>query len=125
MGRYHFGGTDPKLPSTLVAVEDDVIRGFASTGPGSDDDGRSCGELLALYVDPDAWGRGVGRRLMSEARAACEADGFTEAVLWVLVGNERGERFYRADGWVTDGGRRREEIWGVEVDEVRYRRRLP
>jgi hypothetical protein len=52
--------------------------------------------------------------------------GFTEAVLWVLAGNERAERFYRSDGWTSDGRRRIELIWGgIAVDEVRYRRGLP
>jgi hypothetical protein len=46
-------------------------------------------------------------------------------VLWVLVGNVRAERFYVADGWVSDDQQRRQEIWGVAVDETRYRRRLP
>ena len=51
--------------------------------------------------------------------------GFTEAVLWVLVGNDRAERFYRADGWLPDGRRQSDEIWGVTVDETCYRRDLP
>ena len=49
----------------------------------------------------------------------------TEAVLWVLVGNERAQRFYRADGWRPDGAQRRVEVWNVLVDEIRYRCRLP
>jgi GNAT superfamily N-acetyltransferase len=125
MGRYQFDAPDPDLPFTVVAVEDDVIHGFATTGPARDVDALGCGELLALYVDPGAWGRGVGRRLMSEARAELGRRGFSEAILWVLVGNERAERFYVADGWVADDVGRRDEIWGVAVDEVRYRRPLP
>jgi hypothetical protein len=50
--------------------------------------------------------------------------GFGEAVLWVLAGNDRAERFYRADGWALDGGRRQEEVWGVSAEELRYRRAL-
>jgi len=82
------------------------------------------GELLAIYVDPGYWGRGVGPLLMNEARGRLSAQGFAEAILWVLAGNERAERFYRADGWMPDGERREEEIWGATVDEVRYRRTL-
>jgi GNAT superfamily N-acetyltransferase len=124
MSRYTFGSTDPGVPSTIVAVEDGVIRGFATTGPSRDADSPGAGELLGLYLDPEAWGHGVGRRLMSEARDRLVRGGFADALLWVLVGNERAERFYRLDGWLGDGSRRSEEIWGVTVDEIRYRRHL-
>jgi ribosomal protein S18 acetylase RimI-like enzyme len=107
-----------------VAVEDGVVCGFATTGPSRDVDVTDGGELLALYVDPGAWGLGVGRRLMAEARGRLVRCGFTDALLWVLVGNDRAQHFYRADGWVPDGQRRSVEIWEVAVDEVRYLRRL-
>jgi ribosomal protein S18 acetylase RimI-like enzyme len=125
MDRYTFGSTDPDVPWTTVAVEDGVIRGFATTGRCRDDDAGTAGEVLALYVDPADWGAGVGRYLMVEARAQLERRRFTEGVLWVLVGNERAQRFYGIDGWVPDECRRTEEIWGVRVDEIRYRRHLP
>lgn len=125
MARYNFGATDPGLPSTLVAIEDGVIRGFATTGPCRDADGTGTGEILALYVDPADWGRGVGRHLISEARAALSRLGFAEAVLWVLAGNSRAQRFYQADGWLPDPQGRTETIWDVPVDEWRYRRTLP
>ena len=125
MGRYTFGSTDPDAPWTTVAVENEVICGFATTGPCRDGGADDAGELFALYVDPDAWGTGVGRRLLVEARAQLVRRRFTEGVLWVLVGNDRAQRFYGIDGWVADERRRTEEIWGVSVDEVCYRRDLP
>jgi len=125
MARYTFGATDPDAPSTIVAVVDGVMSGFATTGTARDADTAGLGELLALYVAPEAWGTGVGRHLMAEAHVRLGQCGFAEAVLWVLVGNRRAERFYRIDGWRPDGRQRNDEIWGVSVDETRYRRRLP
>jgi ribosomal protein S18 acetylase RimI-like enzyme len=119
MGRYTFAAADPDAPSTVVATDDGVIRGFVTTGP-SPGEGAERGEVLALYVDPDAWGGGVGRLLMTEARGRLVARGFATATLWVLVGNDRAQRFYRADGWVPDGVERSVEVWNVMVDEVRF-----
>ncbi len=75
---------------------------------------------------------GLGRVLIGEARRLLAERGHADALLWVLAGNSRAERFYRADGWRPDGSRRQEEIgagWGPDsgavVDEVRYRRSLP
>lgn len=79
--------------------------------------------MLALYVDPDSWDLGVGGCLMEDARALLAGQGFTEAIVCVLVNNDRAERFYRTDGWLPDGGRRQDDVWGVSVDEVRYGRR--
>jgi ribosomal protein S18 acetylase RimI-like enzyme len=125
MDRYTFGATDPDLPSTLVAVNDGAICGFVTTGPSRDADVAGGGEVLALYVDPHAWGLGVGRRLMARAREQLGRRGFTAAVLWVLSGNDRAQHFYRADGWAIDGHERSAEVWNIAVDEVRFSRRLP
>ena len=70
MGHYTFGSAGPRRrPRPIVAVDGGVIRGFVTTGPGTEDPGLTDrGEVLALYVDPEAWGVGVGRRLLAEAR---------------------------------------------------------
>ena len=61
---------------------------------------------------------------MTAARERLARTGCVDAVLWVLVGNERADRFYRVDGWLPDGARRRVEAWGIDVDEVRMHRPL-
>jgi ribosomal protein S18 acetylase RimI-like enzyme len=123
--RYTFGRAGDDSAATIVALDGGAIQGFATIGPARGEADTKLGELLALYVDPSSWGLGVGRRLLGEARVRLTGRSFTEAILWVLAGNERAERLYRADGWIHDGARREEEIWGVRADEVRYRRSLP
>ncbi|CAM3556010.1 GNAT family N-acetyltransferase [Smaragdicoccus niigatensis] len=112
-------------PATFVAVDSGQnICGFVTTGPCPDDEPATVGQLWALYVDPDSWGRGVGKALLTLARSRLVDQGFVEAVLWVLVGNERAERFYRQDGWVSDEVTRSDVVWGVRVEELRYRTAL-
>jgi GNAT superfamily N-acetyltransferase len=122
--KYDFGTLDPIRPQTILATESGEIRGFATTAPAQDSDMSDYGELYALYVDPDYWGRGIGVALVSAARARLFDLGFRNAILWVLVGNVRAERFYRRDQWIPDGEQRTEEIWGLQVNDVRYRRSL-
>jgi hypothetical protein len=52
------------------------------------------------------------------------ARGYSEAVLCLLAGNERGRSFYEADGWVSEERERTVGVWGIRIDEVRYRRVL-
>lgn len=54
-----------------------------------------------------------------------EERGYGACVLWLLAGNAAGEAFYRADGWLPEGTRRVTEVWGIDVDETRFRRPLP
>ncbi|HTZ07709.1 MAG TPA: GNAT family N-acetyltransferase [Acidimicrobiales bacterium] len=119
---YRFAHPDPAAPATVVAVEDGTVVGFATTGLGPSGTAGGDGEVLALYVDPGWWGRGVGRGLVAGARAALARAGAARGLLWVLAGNTRAGRFYRADGWAPDGTRRRAEVWGVDVEERCYRR---
>jgi GNAT superfamily N-acetyltransferase len=122
--RYDFASTDPRKPQTIVAVEGGHIRGFATTMPSREPDLKDQGELCALYVDPDHWSRGIGVVLVSDARRRLSELGFRSAMLWVLAGNARADRFYRIDGWAPDGTRRTDSMWGATVDEVRYQRKL-
>jgi GNAT superfamily N-acetyltransferase len=122
--RYDFETRDPMKPQTIVAIEEGEIRGFATTAPSRDADLAGYGELFALYVDPDYWGRGIGVALVSAARDRLAALGFENALLWVLMGNVRADRFYRNDQWAPDGLERTDTVWGLTVKEVRYRRRL-
>jgi GNAT superfamily N-acetyltransferase len=122
--KYDFSGLVASKPYTIVAVEDGLIRGFATTAPSKDHDLPDHGELCALYVDPERWGHGFGKALMSAARERLAESGFHNALLWVLVGNTRAEKFYRVDGWIPDGTRRTDVVWGVSVNEIRYRREL-
>jgi ribosomal protein S18 acetylase RimI-like enzyme len=61
---------------------------------------------------------------MAEARSRMRSKDFAEAVLWVLVGNEQAQRFYRSDGWLPDGASRWENVYGVESNVIRFRRAL-
>lgn len=123
--RYTFGHVDPAVPHTIVAVAaDGAIVGFVTTGPATART-EGAGHLMALYIDPARWGQGVGQRLCRAGRERMAACGHDRAVLWCLAGNTRAERFYAADGWVADGPVEQQELWGIVVDDRRYRRALP
>ena len=98
--------------------------GLRPSARAETNDPPGAGLLSALYVDPAHWSRGIGRALIQEARARLGLLGFGEASVWVLVGNERADRFYRRDGWASDGSGRLDEVWGLTVEEVRYGRSL-
>jgi len=95
-------------------------EGFAFLGPCSETDG----EVYAIYVDPERWRDGLGTELLLAAEGTLEATGFAQAILWVLEGNQRGRAFYETHGWKPDGARKIEEIGGIQVTELKYRKRL-
>lgn len=72
-----------------------TIRGFSSADPRD-------GSVFALFVDPAAEGRGIGRALLAAACAALEAAGHRRARLTTGSGT-RAERFYRLQGWEGTG----------------------
>ena len=92
---------------TWVAEVDGTIRGFAFTRPSEDDDLNplEVAELVALYLDPNYFGTGIGQPLLDKAVAGVRNQGFLQATLWVLEENARAQHFYRREGWKPDGTR--------------------
>jgi GNAT superfamily N-acetyltransferase len=111
-----------RWPPTFVAEQDGEILGFVSVGssrdPGTD------GELFAIYVHPQHWGTGTGRALIQAGEDELRRLGHHDAVLWVLDDNPRARRFYELAGWSPDGAAREIHIFGFDVPEIRYAKRL-
>jgi GNAT superfamily N-acetyltransferase len=109
-----------------IAELDGRVVGFALCGPSRDQGVEPrTGELLAIYVEPDVVGRGVGRGLIEQAERGMWAAGYRRAMLWVLRDNARARRFYEHAGWRADGRAQEEELDGACLREVRYVRERP
>lgn len=115
---------EPEEGRRLVAELDGEVVGIAllwAERSGEPD----TGEVILLYLVPEAWGRGVGPALMGRCIDEMRSIGYREAVLWVAEANPRARRFYEREGWVPDGGRKVEDLGGSgDIAEVRYRRPL-
>lgn len=101
------------------------IGGFVATSPSRDEDAlERTGELVAIYLRPQLWGKGLGSQLHRAGTEAL-ARRFDAATLWVLEGNALARSFYERHGWNPDGTMKSATLFGTaEVVEVRYRRLL-
>lgn len=104
-----------------VAVQADAIVGWVAGGRCRDADrpGPGHGEVYAIYVLPEWWGRGACLLLMAHAVRALTEAGQPDITLWVLEANEQARRFYAAAGFRPDGARQLLDLGGP-VTEVRY-----
>ena len=80
----------------LVAMVDGRVLGFATVLPRPDGDA----ELEALFVEPQAWRRGIGRALVDACLAEAARSG---AKALHVIGNPNAQPFYDTCGFVTYG----------------------
>lgn len=109
----------------LFVAEDEAgeIAGFAWVHAIEDRPG--VWELPTIYVAETAAGRGYGGALMDLAIEHVRAAGGTSIELWVLDTNEPTRGFYEHKGWnLVAEATRTDEVWGIDVAEVRYRLEL-
>ena len=92
------------LDGLLVAKENGRVIGFVGYGDRGEE-APGVGEVFALYVLPEYFGKGVGRSLMEAALEQLKE--YPEIRLWVLKENKRAIRFYEKCGFCPDG----EEIY--------------
>lgn len=119
----------PPSCALLVAEVDGRVRGFVNCGPYRHDqdadrrDPAEGGEIYAIYVDPPAWGDGLGTALLTEALAHLRRERLCPVRLWVLADNPRARRFYERHGFTPDGTREPYRFAdGTVLTELRYRR---
>jgi ribosomal protein S18 acetylase RimI-like enzyme len=87
----------------LVLESPEGLVGFAAGGPevgGAPEEAH----VLGLFVSPDAWGQGHGRRLLRALTGELTGRGFRRGFLWVLAGNTSARRLYEQEGWSVAQG---------------------
>ena len=107
-----------------VAVEQERVVGWVAAHPVSS---RPCYRGVvehSVYVHDDWQGKGIGRALLRQVTDELVAMGYSEAVLWVVPENARARALYESEGWSADGSSAVEEILGVTVTDIRYRKPL-
>ncbi len=102
--------------NTLVAKDNEKVVGFAVYGPSRDEDLKDAGEVIAIYVLSEYYGRKIGYRLMNEAFSRLKE--YDTIFVWVFEKNERAIRFYHKYGFEFDGCRKQWNL-GTPVSIVR------
>ncbi len=89
----------------LVAVQEEVVCGFAAVVPAEPEDGgpTGVGALELLAVDPDHRRAGHGSRLLAAAVDTLRIDRFAGAVCWLAQADTVQTGFLTAAGWAVDG----------------------
>lgn len=97
------------------------VTGFLAIGPARKDDEVGFGEIWAIYLHPDYWGRGYGGALLKFGLEELHERGFNVIVLWVLTNNDQARGFYERFGFQTDGATSVYDVQGDPQHVTRYR----
>lgn len=78
------------------------------------------GEIVSVYLLPEYWRKGFGKKLMLHAMDDLKNQGFSNIFLWVLEGNERATLFYEKLGFTPSQDQLKMEVNGKQVCDHRY-----
>ena len=107
--------------ATSIAKDGERVVGFVDFGHYRLDGLHDAGEVYAIYVLKEYYGKGIGYALMKRAFDALSE--YPQTAVWVLTGNERAIRFYKRCGFEFDGQKKEIEL-GAPATEARMILRL-
>lgn len=114
-------------PERVFVVVDpsDRARGWIAVGAFRDaPNDAGVGELMAINLEPTAWGGGFAAPLLAAGERALVDLGYSSAVLWVVSANTRARKFYEKHGWAWDSVEKTDDSRGFLLHELRYAKRL-
>lgn len=125
---WHAAVTAPPTPGhgVLVALEREVLVGFAAYGPAEIEAGQEpdpagpTTEITTLLVEP-RWGRrGHGSRLLAAVADVARGTGAARLQVWLLEDDDVSARFYESAGWAREGWARTLDTGGEPLREIRW-----
>ena len=106
-------------PLAYVAEENSRIIGIIYLSASRDEDKLLAGEIQAIYLFEEYWGRGYGRKMMDHAINTLKDRGYPEIIIWTLEENHRARRFYEKNGFYFNGEKRERE-YGKPLVQLKY-----
>lgn len=106
--------------SGLFVLEGDKPVGCCIYGRGRDESHDTWGEIVSLYMLPEAARKGLGGALLVECLAQLRLEGYTRFYLWAFDGNVAADRFYHKHGFRISGESVSYSIGSAPVRELRY-----
>lgn len=119
VGQWANGLHQPGRHSILL-FEDQKLLGTSSYCGARQEDMGGYGEIVSIYLLPEAMHKGYGRMLMQAVITELEKMGYQKAYLWVLEENKNARRFYEHMGFRASGKSSADIYAGWEVREVQY-----
>lgn len=104
----------------LVLLENGEYIGTASYGQSRTVEFSDCGEVMSIYLLPQAMGRGYGKKLMKAAIDGLGNLGYRNIILWVLEENTNARAFYESIGFVSGNRTKEDNIGGKHLTEILY-----
>lgn len=110
---------------SFVALDGERIAAHCHARAAGEQEWRGWGEIHTMYTHPDYWRQGYGTAAFKRAEEYLYERGYDEVYLYVLEGNERAERFYKAQGFFPNGGTLCCEIADTVVTDNRFTKYYP
>lgn len=110
---YFLGRLDSKVDRFWVAARGEELLGSVGLMRESEEVGR----LRLLYVEPQARGLGLGRRLVSTCLDFARESGCKEVVLWTVDVLETARRIYAESGFVLEHSEITHDLGAPCMDE--------
>ncbi|MBS7008773.1 GNAT family N-acetyltransferase [Anaerostipes sp.] len=117
--KWRAGIQNPELNS-FIMLDGEKIIGTASYCASRFMSMKGFGEIVSLYLLPDYWDKGYGKRLLQAAVDGLGELGYTQVFLWVLEENVRARAFYEKFGFRNSGDCLNDNIGGKDLRELRY-----
>jgi len=104
-------------PEAFIFVADDdgeiVGMGMGTQALAADGAGPPLPGLCyvaMVFVAPNRWGKGIGRRIVDELLSGARSRGYDRVQLWAPVENARAQRLYEGCGFRATGRRKDNEL---------------
>lgn len=105
---------------SILLFDNDILLGTSSYCKARMDDMEGYGEIVSIYLLPEAMHKGYGKKLMLAVISALKNMGYQKVYLWVLEKNINARRFYERFGFMLSGRILTDTFAGKELKEVQY-----
>lgn len=103
-----------------VIYKNDILIGCISYGESKDERFSMYGEIFSMYILPEHFGKGYGKKLLTDALDDLKNLGYSKVILWVLKDNKDAISFYEKNGFIESDYVYDFEIMNKKLQTVNY-----